>query len=161
MNSFSLGQTIAILANVGVIAGIVFLAIEVRQNQATLEEANAMNQIAVENTAQEHFSYFRALILENDELFDIWQNGMTGAELTDSEETKFRELCTEHLFRMLQSHRMRFRLDPDSQYRSAARVVAGLIAQSTRYETCWNELRPAFQVSESFGFVGFVEEAIE
>jgi len=161
MKNLNLGQTITILANVGVIAGIVFLAIEVRQNQSTLEEANAMNQIAVENTAQEHFSYFRALILENDELFDIWENGIAGAELTVSEEAKFQQLCTEHIFRMLQSHRMRFRLDPDSQYRTAAFVVAGLIAQSSRYEACWKQLRPALQGGEVFNFVDFVEENID
>ena len=32
MKKIDLGQTITILANVGVIAGIVFLAIELRQN---------------------------------------------------------------------------------------------------------------------------------
>ena len=34
MKGINVGQTIQILANVGVIAGLVFLAIEVGQNQA-------------------------------------------------------------------------------------------------------------------------------
>ncbi len=48
MKKIELGQTIAILANVGVIAGILFLAIELRQNnealglQARLERENAL-----------------------------------------------------------------------------------------------------------------------
>ena len=37
MNKTDLGQTIQIFANVGVIAGIVFLAIELRQNDEQLE----------------------------------------------------------------------------------------------------------------------------
>jgi hypothetical protein len=37
MKKIDLGQTITILANVGVIAGIVFLAIELQQNNALLE----------------------------------------------------------------------------------------------------------------------------
>jgi len=162
MKSLNVGQAITVLANVGVITGIVFLAVEVRQNQATLEEGNAMNQIAIENIAQEHFSYFRSLILENDELFEIWESGIADAELTDLEQAKFDELCTEHIFRMSQSHRMRFRFDPNSEYRASARVVTGLIAQSSRYETCWNQLKPALRGGfNEFNFVEFVEGDLE
>jgi len=39
MKKIDLGQTIAILANVGVIAGIVFLAIEVRQNTESIDQS--------------------------------------------------------------------------------------------------------------------------
>ena len=51
MKKIDLGQTIAILANLGVIAGIVFLAIEVRQNsealgvQARLDRQNVRRSI--------------------------------------------------------------------------------------------------------------------
>jgi hypothetical protein len=39
MKKLDLGQTITILANIGVIAGILFLAIEVRQNSTQIEQA--------------------------------------------------------------------------------------------------------------------------
>ncbi len=39
MKNIDLGQTLTILANVGVIAGIVFLGIEVRQNSTQIEQA--------------------------------------------------------------------------------------------------------------------------
>ena len=44
MKKIDLGQTISILANVGVIAGIVFLAIEISQNNQLLQ-AEAMNAL--------------------------------------------------------------------------------------------------------------------
>ena len=37
MKKLDLGQTVSILANLGVIAGIVFLGIEIRQNNYLLE----------------------------------------------------------------------------------------------------------------------------
>jgi hypothetical protein len=43
MKKIDLGQTISILANVGVLAGIVFLGIEVQQNSAQIEQ----NTVAV------------------------------------------------------------------------------------------------------------------
>ncbi len=39
MKRIDLGQTITILANVGVIAGIIFLAVELRQNNELMEAA--------------------------------------------------------------------------------------------------------------------------
>jgi hypothetical protein len=49
MKKVSLGQTISILANLGVIAGIVFLAIELRQNNELLGmeiRTNSQNRVA-------------------------------------------------------------------------------------------------------------------
>lgn len=43
MKNFDLGQTIGILANVGVIAGIAFLALEIRQNNDQLSAQSRFN----------------------------------------------------------------------------------------------------------------------
>jgi len=43
VNKINLGQTIAILANLGVIAGIVFLALELQQNNSELASQSRMN----------------------------------------------------------------------------------------------------------------------
>lgn len=54
MKRLDLGQTITILANLGVIAGIVFLAIEVQQNTESLNESRnlAMAQAQQERASQ-------------------------------------------------------------------------------------------------------------
>ena len=44
MKKIDLGQTITILANLGVIAGIVFLAVELRQNNALLQAQSRSDQ---------------------------------------------------------------------------------------------------------------------
>ena len=49
MKKFDLGQTITVLANIGVIAGIVFLGLEIQQNTVALQSTtgqNINNQIA-------------------------------------------------------------------------------------------------------------------
>jgi hypothetical protein len=43
MKNIDLGQTIQTLANIGVIAGIVFLIFELRQNNAALESQSRMS----------------------------------------------------------------------------------------------------------------------
>ena len=68
MKNLDVGQTINTLANIGVIAGIVFLAIEVRQNQASLEESNRISQRALEISSLERFSAIRDQIAESEEM---------------------------------------------------------------------------------------------
>ena len=53
MNKLDLGQTITILANIGVIAGIIFLAIELRQNNALIETQNLYIQYESRSEAVE------------------------------------------------------------------------------------------------------------
>ena len=75
MKKIDLGQTLGLLANVGVIAGIVFLAIELHQNNELLEaEANlelARNRISANET-----------LLANGELATAFLRGLEGQELS-------------------------------------------------------------------------------
>ena len=52
MKNIDLGQTIGVLANLGVLVGIVFLAIEIRQNNESLEESR---NLAIAQANQQKF----------------------------------------------------------------------------------------------------------
>lgn len=154
MKKLDLGQTITIFANIGVIAGIVFLAVEVRQNQATLERGNAMNLVAVQNSAQDRFSEFRKFLLENDELFIIWRNGMRDTELSEIEQERFDELCAEHVFGLATTHRIYDALGRAREAQNAVTIARNNIAESSNYEACWNRLR---RIAERTGYFEFIE----
>lgn len=93
MEKINLGQTIAILANIGVIAGIIFLAIEVGQNQASLEEANRLNERMIRDTAIDRLMAFSSLLASSEQLADLWIRGLGDEELTQTEELRFGQLC--------------------------------------------------------------------
>ena len=78
MNKIDLGQAISIFANVGVIAGIVFLGIELRQNNelSRAEAQRARAAIVSEN--------FRS-ITENPEIASVLLRDSQGDSLTDLE----------------------------------------------------------------------------
>ena len=157
MKRIDIGQAITILANLGVIAGIIFLAVEIRQNQAVLEQGNAMNLVAVQNSALDRFSGFRKFLLENDELFMIWTNGMRDAELTDIERQKFNELCTEHIFSMVTNHRAYTALDRLPEAENAISNVRGRIATSQTYAACWERQLPSAKRAGYLEFIAGVE----
>ena len=90
MKKLDLSQAISILANVGVIAGIVFLAFELRQN----------NQILIAQTSYAQFNIERErrsrLIENTGGITDVMQRARVGAALT-AEETFRRNLVWEDL----------------------------------------------------------------
>ena len=82
MTKIDLGQTIGILANVGVIAGIVFLGFELRQNNSLLAAQASYTQFSVERERRTRTMENRA------NLTDIARRARAGEELTPTERTQ-------------------------------------------------------------------------
>ncbi len=78
MKKIDLGQSIGTLANVGVIAGIIFLGVELQQNNELLSEEA---QRARSQAAREGW----ILIAENGELAEILEKDAGGEKLTGVE----------------------------------------------------------------------------
>ncbi len=79
MKKIDLGQTIGIVANIGVIAGILFLAVELRQNNnLMIDEA--------ERARAESRRQSWALLADNGELAAIMIKERDGEQLTAAEE---------------------------------------------------------------------------
>ena len=79
MKKIDVGQTITILANVGVIAGILFLAVELQQNNRLLASQAEFNYV-------QYIQSMDLTVLENPELADLLASaGQTGEELSAAE----------------------------------------------------------------------------
>ena len=98
MKSFDLGKFVQTLANVGVIAGIVFLAFELRQNNELMEAEARFNRVTVSTEAYNIFS-------TNGELAEIYVKVYDNESLTK----------VEHL--RLYSSEMRFLINMEWMFR--------------------------------------------
>lgn len=81
MKKIDLGRAISILANVGIIAGIVFLALELEQNSRIL---SAQAQFSI---ASVQIDQIRSII-ENSDLADLPVRAVSGEELSDSDQIR-------------------------------------------------------------------------
>ena len=79
MKKIDLGQTIAIIANIGVIAGIVFLAVELQQNNRLLDAQVSYN-LLLSRTESRDETYF------NPEFADFRFKVVSGEELSPVEQ---------------------------------------------------------------------------
>jgi hypothetical protein len=102
----NLNKWLALAANIGVIAGIVFLAIEIRQNQESLDRNSdlmeldyqlkvAEGQIAIAEMADS----FRLLRAGSHEVAKIWLDGLAGRELSEVDQARFMEMCNATIWR--------------------------------------------------------------
>ena len=83
MKKIDVGQSISILANIGVIAGIIFLAYELRQNTLVTEIAAAQN--VVTNIGSRNI-----VVIENDDFAQVLLRADSGEPLTPSESMRLR-----------------------------------------------------------------------
>ena len=95
MKKLDFGQTITLLANLGVIAGIVFLAIEISQNQVSLDEQNVLARQSSRDAALEGFGSLRRMALSNRELLETLLKQSAGKELSEFEQAQWSLFCTE------------------------------------------------------------------
>ncbi len=78
MKKIDLGQAITILANIGVIAGIIFLGVELQQNNEFLEAQARSDREAVRRGVFERY-------LQNPALIEATLKADSGEELTEQE----------------------------------------------------------------------------
>ena len=81
MKKIDLGQTITILANVGVITGIVFLAVELNQNNALLESEARATRVQIRSDGWNRMA-------ENPEIVALLVKDRRGEALSEEEELR-------------------------------------------------------------------------
>jgi hypothetical protein len=101
MSLENLNKWLSLTANLGVVAGIFLLAVEIRQNQELLDRNYELAEleyelqiadglIGISDAVNEH----RFLIADSGELAQIWLDGTQGRELSEVDRTRFMELCS-------------------------------------------------------------------
>jgi hypothetical protein len=149
MKKIDLGQAISILANVGVIAGIVFLAVEIRQNNDLLISQAGFAQLTAEIERRSRW------IDNTNEFLDIALKKSAGEPLTPAENVRLRL----HGQNVLDTFRWQYR------ELEAGRLPDGYIDLAA-WRRVWRNtpsLREVFEDDRSEldpGFVQFIEAQI-
>ena len=158
MKKIDLGQTLNTLANIGVIAGIIFLAIEVRQNQESLDQANDLTRAAILSDGADKFNDWRTLLIQDPELHAIYDRGVDGEELSLEEARRFGPVCA-NLFWTYAATYQRFVLFGDE-----ARAVQGPgqaardSIENPRQRECWERF---FDMARGWGYGPFIDTLLD
>ena len=74
-----------------IVVSLVIVAVELRQSTREL-------QFATLDATLGHYNNWRAKIIENDDVTEIWRTGMAGGQLTPNQAVRFRMLLSELMY---------------------------------------------------------------
>ena len=156
MDTDKLNKWLSVVANFGVVAGIIFLAIEVRQNQSILEDANQINFLNARAISLETFNDFRNAVVQDEQLSRIWFDGLAGQELEPLAHNRFLLLCSSRIWLAATQWERGIILGDitsDNQITGQARWLN----LNPGYKVCWDDSRRSL-IGYGFGdYVNAVE----
>lgn len=138
MKKIDLGQTISVIANVGVILGIVFLAVELDQNQQILEQQLTLDRLTGRDAALGTFNGFRSQLLENPYLIPVWNKGLSGEPLNEDEREQFELLCANYIWSQVTLYARFSALDMVDEVNATTAILRDQRA-SERFRQCWDD----------------------
>jgi len=147
LKKIDLGQTITILANVGVIAGIIFLGVELRQNNELMAAEARFNRVMMSNEG------WRSLA-ENGDLTELRVRAWNNEALTEAEQIRVDAAAMRVLVNMEWMYR---ELPADSPERNYMRdQLRSSFSRGPTTGSVWEERKAAFDP----GFVQWMDENV-
>lgn len=155
MNVDSWNKTLTLVANFGVLIGIFVLAVEVRQNQEILEEEQEMNLLTARTSDIQQYHDWRAMLIQDEELVQLWLDGVEGKELDSVQDTRFMLMCISTIWFDASMYERSMVLDrEDTTARTIARDLHERNIEQPGYKGCWEATRDAVR---DYGFGDFVD----
>ena len=144
MNQFSASKIIQVLANIGVIGGIIFLAVEVRQNQYSIDESNRIAEAEMLRASLEAFNEWRMMKASDSEVALIWLKGQAAEPLDEIETERFRDLCKTLLWDLLAFYMQALEFHDADSATGWATLTGGVVSGSgPGLSRCWeDEVKP-------------------
>lgn len=148
MKKIDLGQAITILANLGVIGGLIFVGLQLQQDRQI-----ARQQMVHSSTNL--YDYWADLLNEGAE---VWSNGLAGDSLNDSESVQFHALAEAWHTRYYSAWFSVNEIGTTDGGLGFAREEALLISENPGLRDWWREFR---ELQKQTGRGGTYDEIIE
>ncbi len=154
MSLVNLNKWLVLVANIGVVVGIFVLVVEVRQNQIILQQNQQISILDSLNTDVQHFHDWRELMIQDEEVAQIWMNGLSGEELTPVQESRFSYLCSTLMWTSASMYERSVVLGTEKAARSTVNTIRRQVENLPRIERCWERYKVSIR---AYGFDGFVD----
>ncbi len=150
MKKFDLGQTVSILANLGVVVGIVFLGMEVRQNNELLATQVTATQAVSIQTASALDQEFLLAVAADPVTVQMWATYLTAPETLPPEQRLQGAYLITSVVRRLENVDLQRRLGSLSKEGWESRQALFIGIARSRGFSDFLESPPATLISEEF-----------
>jgi len=151
MKKFDLGQAITILANAGVIAGLVFVGLQLRQDQLIARQQMAF-------TSADHSLYWAELATTN---LGLWFKGLVDEPLSPEETEGFNSLAEAWIIRMMTGFAGSRQLSPLGIEDIWVQAAALKLHENPGLKRWWQAYQVRMQpVDRAYGYVDLVNREL-
>ena len=159
-------KILTLLANFGVVAGLIFLAVEIRQNQVVLEQNQDLMQRQFQVQAVDSHQSIadltdkvRMLIASDGELARIWTSGLKGEALSEVEQARFAALCESKIWNEAVSYRRLLVMGQSGDAELMVKTMEFQKANFPGYQSCWVTQVDGLKIWGYEDFIAGVEAA--
>ena len=154
----SLNRWLTLIANVGVMAGVVFLAMEIGQNQATLDLSNQLSILDARALELQQYNDFRNSIAQSREMAEIWSTGLAGEELDSIDAQRFNRLCVSYIWLSATAYERSMALGRNTTADFTVKLRGELLRDSPGFRRCWQAQKESVRGYGLASYVDAVEE---
>ena len=142
-------------ANLGVLAGILLLVIEVRQNQEILELDQKLSILDSESMEVERFRELATLQIQDADVARIVADGRAGIELNETDLLRFRAYCNQSLWADTLMYGRSIALNRTEFAQGTVNSVRRQLNENPGMRDCW--LRHSEGLRTRWGYSDFVD----
>ncbi len=140
------------ITNLAVLAGLLLIVVELKQNQDTLELEQELALLDSQQTDFASLSELRNQVIEDPELAQLFLDGVSGAELSEADALRFRYLCQNWFWSAVMMHDRSVRLGREGYPESTIEWMRSAI-KAPGLNTCWQDTKSLYRL---WGFQDFV-----
>jgi hypothetical protein len=155
-----LNQWLILIANVGVLAGVFLLAVEIRQNQAIMERDQEIRILEAAHLDVARFTEWRGKLIADRSAAGLYLDKLSGKELDEVDEFRFSLLCNDLLWAAALMHERSIELDRHI-YEQATITWMQEQLQMPAMQGCWDSFRGIYTLWGYDDFVRAVEAEAE
>jgi hypothetical protein len=152
MRSETIDRWLTPVTNLAVLAGILLILVELKQNQETLELEQTLALLDSQQTDFEAFRDLRNQVIEDPELAQLWLAGANGEDLSDVDAYRFRQSCQNWLWTAVLMHDRSTRLGREGYPEATVEWVRSAINRPGLND-CWQSTKSLYSL---WGFQDFV-----
>lgn len=153
MNHEILDRWLTPLTNLAVLAGIILIVVELKQNQESMELEQRLALLESQQTDFGTLSELRSQLIEDPALAQLFMRGANGEDLDETDMFRFRYLCQNWFWAAVLMHDRSARLGREGYPQATVEWMRATLSRPGLND-CWQDTKGLYSL---WGFDDFVQ----
>jgi hypothetical protein len=157
MDLDKLNKWLILVVNLGVLAGVLLLAVEIRQNQEIMERDQEIALLDASHLDVSRFTDWRAKFINDKATAQLFLDGLEGKELDEADQFRFGALCNDLFWAAALMYERSVELGRPVYAKATIHWMRETVSQPA-IKTCWEDMKGVYLLWGYDEFVSAVDQ---